>query len=70
MTEREIQELKGLTDDQVSAGRKKNGYNELPDANKRGILKIILEVFTEPMFLLLVVCGVVYLLVGEPQDAR
>jgi Ca2+-transporting ATPase len=69
MTEREIKGLKGLSDADVAEKRKKDGYNELPDAGKRGIFKIILEVFTEPMFLLLVVCGVVYLLVGEPQDA-
>ena len=69
MTEREIKALRGLSDADVAERRKKDGYNELPDAGKRGIFKIILEVFTEPMFLLLVVCGVVYLLVGEPQDA-
>jgi len=69
MTERELQALPGLSDAQVAQARKLFGYNELPGANKRGLFRIILGVFSEPMFLLLVVCGFVYLLVGEPTDA-
>ena len=42
---------------------------QIPAATRRGIFRIIREVFTEPMFLLLVACGMVYLLVGEPKDA-
>ena len=69
MTEREIQALSGLSTQDVAERQKKFGYNELPDADRRGIFRIIREVFTEPMFLLLVACGMVYLLVGEPKDA-
>jgi Ca2+-transporting ATPase len=69
MTERELQLLNGLSEADVADRRQRHGWNEIPDKEKRGILKIVLEVFTEPMFLLLVVCGVVYLLVGEPRDA-
>jgi Ca2+-transporting ATPase len=69
MNEREIRELKGLSKADVDDRRRRFGANQLPDKQKRGILKIILEVCTEPMFLLLVACGVIYLLVGEPRDA-
>jgi Ca2+-transporting ATPase len=69
MNEREIRELKGLSKADVDDRRSRFGTNQLPDKQKRGIFKIILEVCTEPMFLLLVVCGVIYLLVGEPRDA-
>jgi len=69
MNEREIRHLTGLTETQVTEMRRQHGPNQLPDKQKRGIFKIILEVFTEPMFLLLVACGVIYLVVGEPRDA-
>jgi Ca2+-transporting ATPase len=69
MNEREIRDLKGLSKADVDERRRRYGPNQLPDKQKRGTLKIILEVFTEPMFLLLVICGALYLLVGEPRDA-
>nr|MDA8411280.1 cation-transporting P-type ATPase [Treponema sp.] len=69
MTEREIQALPGLSDDEVTELRKRHGFNELPDAERRGTFTIVLGVLREPMFLLLVACGLVYMLVGEPRDA-
>jgi P-type Ca2+ transporter type 2C len=45
------------------------GYNELPSSKKRGIVAISLDVVREPMFLLLVGCGVVYLVLGDLQEA-
>ena len=45
------------------------GPNELPTACRRGIFAIAWEVVREPMFLLLVACGVVYLTLGEPKEA-
>ena len=48
---------------------KEVGYNELPSAKPRTILAIALEVVKEPMFLLLVAGGLVYLLLGDLQEA-
>jgi Ca2+-transporting ATPase len=48
---------------------RRDGYNELPAAGQRGWLRIFLEVVREPMFLLLLAAGGIYLLLGEPQDA-
>ncbi len=69
MNEREISLLKGLSKSEVDERVKQFGYNELKDTSKRSIFKIILLVFAEPMFLLLLACGVIYLIVGEPNDA-
>jgi Ca2+-transporting ATPase len=69
MNERDIRDLTGLGQAEVDDRRRRYGPNQLPDKRQRGILRIVLEVFTEPMFLLLVVCGALYLFLGEPQDA-
>ncbi len=45
------------------------GYNELPSAKPRSVFAIALEVSREPMFLLLVAGGLVYLLLGDLQEA-
>jgi Ca2+-transporting ATPase len=43
--------------------------NELPSTGKRDLIGIALEVVQEPMFLLLVVAGAIYLLLGDVSDA-
>jgi hypothetical protein len=45
------------------------GPNELPTQKKRSLLTVGLEVAREPMFLMLVAAGSLYLLMGEPADA-
>ena len=65
----ETESLRGLTEDEAARRLRDEGYNELPSSHSRGVLSIALEVVREPMFLLLVACGVVYLLLGEPKEA-
>ncbi len=48
---------------------KELGYNELPSSKKRSVLFIALGVIREPMFVLLVACGAIYLLLGNPKEA-
>ena len=69
LSETELQKLKGLSDAQVREKLKADGYNELPLSQKRGIFRIIIEVFGEPMFLLLVACGAIYLILGDVGEA-
>ncbi len=69
ITEEQVKLLKGLTETEAQERIKKDGYNELPASKKRSILKIALGVLKEPMFILLVACGVIYLIIGEPNDA-
>ena len=42
----------GLTDSEVKISREKYGTNELEKKKKESLLKKVLHVFTEPMFLL------------------
>ena len=65
----ELKNIKGLTDSEVAERLKRDGYNELPSSKSRGVLAIALGVFKEPMFVLLVACGAIYLVLGDPQDA-
>ena len=68
-TEIDPADLRGLSAGEVQERIDAEGYNELPQSKKRGLLHIILEVVKEPMFLLLVACGLLYLILGDPGEA-
>ncbi len=55
----------GLTDAQVAARLAADGHNELRSSKPRGPLATALEVVREPMFLLLVATGSLYLVLGD-----
>ena len=59
----------GLTEAEAAKRLSDDGANELPASARRGVFAIALEVVREPMFLMLVACGTLYLIVGEPADA-
>lgn len=59
----------GLSEAEARARLAREGMNELPSQRRRNILAIALEVVREPMFLMLVAAGVLYLMMGEPADA-
>jgi Ca2+-transporting ATPase len=46
-----------------------DGPNELAAAKKRHVLRIALELLREPMLLLLVACGGIYLILGDRTEA-
>lgn len=52
---------------EIRLGR--DGPNELPAAGRAGALQLLWEVVREPMFLLLVACGAVYLALGDRHEA-
>jgi Ca2+-transporting ATPase len=64
-----FENLKGLSPDEVSQRQEQDGFNELPTQGKRNGLDILIGVLREPMFLLLIACGALYLLSGEFQEA-
>jgi Ca2+-transporting ATPase len=55
----------GLSDAEVAERLRVDGPNELPASKPRSILGIAFDVVREPMFLLLVVAGAVYLALGD-----
>jgi len=65
----EVDPMIGLTDHEASQRLAEEGYNELPSAKPRNVFAIALSVAREPMFMLLVACGAIYLLLGSKQEA-
>jgi Ca2+-transporting ATPase len=65
----DINNLQGLTDEDVIERLAQDGYNELPSTEKRTVFHILFEVIREPMFLLLIACGSLYLALGDVQEA-
>jgi len=64
-----IETIRGLSEEEASKRLNDEGFNELPSQKKRHILLILFHVITEPMLLLLLGAGLVYLFLGEEQDA-
>ena len=69
MTETELNGVAGLTQAEAAARLAAEGYNELPTAARRDLPAIALEVIREPMFLLLVAAGAIYLALGDLNEA-
>ena len=57
--------VEGLSSDKAIQKLKDEGYNELPSAQSKNIWQIVLEVIQEPMFILLINCGALYLVLGD-----
>jgi len=64
-----LEGMPGLSQEEVNLKLKTEGYNELPSPDKRTIFTIALEVVREPMFLLLIACGSIYLVLGDLEEA-
>lgn len=63
-----LKEFKGLTNNEVVISREKNGSNIQQQRKKESLIKKILNIFKEPMFLLLIIAASVYFIVGEYDD--
>jgi len=60
---------RGLTSVEAAARLARDGPNELPSAKPRSPWAIAWEVVREPMFLLLIGAGVVYVALGDDEEA-
>ena len=69
LEELNIEKIRGLSEEEAAQRLKQDGYNEIPSARKRSIFKIAFDVVREPMFLLLIACGSIYLLLGDTEEA-
>jgi P-type Ca2+ transporter type 2C len=59
----------GLSSQAAQERLKQDGYNELPASKQRGTFAIAFGVVREPMFLLLIVSAVIYLVLGDFREA-
>lgn len=59
----------GLSEQEAAQRLAIEGYNELPSAKKRTLMVLAVEVISEPMFLLLIFGGIIYLILGDMQEA-
>ena len=65
----DIRTVTGLSEAEAARRLAQEGYNEIPSDGQRSVWAIAFEVVREPMFLMLVACGALYLLMGAPTDA-
>jgi Ca2+-transporting ATPase len=61
--------LGGLSSAEASARMREEGANEIPAAKRRSLLWLARDVLREPMILLLVSCGAIYLVLGDLREA-
>jgi Ca2+-transporting ATPase len=61
--------LIGLSSAEVRHLQARHGFNELSIADHKTLGKAILHIITEPMFGLLLLAGLIYLLIGSAEDA-
>lgn len=59
----------GLSAHEVAIRRKKFGYNELPNQDRKNFLKLILGLLTEPMIFLLLATVSIYFILGDRNEA-
>lgn len=59
---------KGLTTEQVTASREKNGSNTLEMQEDRVFLNVLKEVVLEPMFIILLAACIIYFAVGQYKE--
>jgi Ca2+-transporting ATPase len=65
----DLKTLTGLPESEAAYRLQHEGYNELPSTRHRSIWAIAFDIVQEPIFLLLVGCGVIYLFLGDLQEA-
>ncbi len=59
----------GLSEQEAAERLARDGANELAVSKQQSALRLLLKVITEPMFLLLVACGGIYLVLGSRSEA-
>ena len=59
----------GLTEQEAEARLAAEGFNELPGGEGRSVLAVMRDVLREPMLMLLLAGGVIYMLLGELREA-
>src|SRR5689334_15065741 len=60
---------RGLSSAEAAERLRRDGYNELPYERRRSVFAIAFAILREPMLLLLVAATVLYLVLGDLQEA-
>ncbi len=63
-----LEKHRGLTASQAKEKLRTEGYNNLPSSKPKNFFSIALGVVKEPMFILLVACGTLYLVLGDIRE--
>jgi Ca2+-transporting ATPase len=61
--------VSGISEVTAQKRQEEEGLNVLPHTGAKPLGRLILEVLTEPMVLLLSACGILYSIIGEPGEA-
>ncbi len=61
--------ITGLSEKEALERLSREGYNEIPSARKRSIFSIAFSVLREPMLVLLIASGILYMVLGDVRDA-
>ena len=62
-------QFQGLSEQEAASRLAAEGPNELPSTKSRSTLKIVFDALREPMFLLLVAIGVLYVALGDLRES-
>lgn len=63
------EKFNGLSKIEAIERLKQFGYNTLPSSSQRSFWGIVLGIIKEPIFLLLAACGLIYLFLGDTNEA-
>lgn len=58
----------GLSSEEATNRLNEFGFNELPAGRRKHLLQIAGEAVREPMFILLLGCGTIYLVLGDTAE--
>ena len=61
--------LTGLSSEAAAKRLREDGFNELPTSKPRTLFSIARELASEPIFLVLIACGSIYIFLGDVQEA-
>lgn len=65
----DVGQVVGLSAEEAALKLESEGYNELPSSRKRHVLAIAYDVLKEPMLILLLAVGIVYMALGDRKQA-
>ena len=64
-----LSNIRGLSEKEAVERLAREGFNEIPSAKKRSIFSNVFSVIREPMLLLLLAGGAIYMALGDVQEA-